>query len=154
MITRNRILVSIMAAVAWQSCAWAGLGGTVRSVGADRQALRGGLQSASNEQYSMHVITTDGGTTVNEYANPQGTVFAISWDGPMAPNLQQLLGTYFAQYQSASTDTAAKHPGNHRHLSVVGDDLVVQSSARQRNFHGKAFIRSLVPSGLSIDDLL
>ena len=154
MTLRNRILVSMLAALAWQSSALAGLGANIRSIALDREALHGTSDNVSTQQlYSQHTITTDGGTTINEYANPQGTVFAVTWRGPMPPDLKQLFGTYYDQYQGAATESANSHSGGHRHLSIAKDDLVVQAVGRQRYYHGRAYVRSLVPAGVSVEDL-
>jgi Protein of unknown function (DUF2844) len=143
----------MLAALAWQSCALAGLGSDMHSIAADREALHGGLQSASNEQYSLHTITTEAGTTINEYATTAGAIFAVTWRGSMPPNLQQLFGAYYDEYQSAAAASASAHPGDHRHLNVSTTDLTVQAVGRPRYYHGRAFVRSLIPAGVSLDAL-
>jgi hypothetical protein len=140
-------------ALMWQSCALAGLGADTRSISIDRAVMHGQVQSTSLQQYQVHEITTDGGTTVHEYATSQGTVFAVSWRGPMPPNLQQLFGSYFDAYQSAAAAAAQSHPGSHRQLSIAQTDLVVQAFGRMRYYHGKAYVPSLVPAGVSVADL-
>jgi hypothetical protein len=151
--SRNRILMWMFAALVWQSCALAGLGSDIHSVAVDREAMHGGLQSASTQLFSLHTITTEAGTTINEYATPQGAIFAVTWRGSMPPDLQQLFGTYYDQYQSAAADAASAHPGDHRHLNISTADLVVQAVGRPRYYHGRAFVRSLIPAGVSLDAL-
>ena len=53
-----------------------------------------------------HVSRTN--TTVNEYLSANGTVFAVSWRGPRPPDLSQLLGPYFAEYQTAAASPHAQ----------------------------------------------
>jgi hypothetical protein len=137
----------------WQGSALAGLGGDVQSVSTDRAVMRGQLRSTLMQRYDMHEIRTDGGTLVREYATPQGKVFAVTWSGPLPPNLQQLFGSYFDQYQNAAADSAQLHPGMHRQLSIAQPDFVVQSLGRMRAFHGKAYVPSLVPAGISVVSL-
>jgi hypothetical protein len=137
----------------WHAPAIADLGGDVRSVSVDRAALRGQLQSTSMQQYDVHEISGPDGAMVREYATPQGKVFAVSWQGPMPPDLQQLFGSYFSQYQAAASASAEAHPGMHRQLSIAQPDFVVQSLGRMRAFHGKAYVPSLVPAGVSVADL-
>jgi hypothetical protein len=134
-----------------QAPAAAHLGGNVDSVGADRAALRAQLRSTPMQQYDLHEITTAGGTLVHEYATRQGTVFAVTWQGAVPPDLHQLFGNYYEQYQSAVA--AQPRPGMHRHLSIAAGDLVVQSTGHLRAFHGRAYVPSLVPAGVSAADL-
>src|SRR5690348_17204730 len=80
----------------------AGLGDTAASVEADRVSMKGQLRNPrSAPGYSVQEIAAANGTDVREYVSPSGVIFAVSWSGPAMPNLQQTLGTYFAQYQTA-----------------------------------------------------
>ena len=136
-----------------QSVAFADLGGDVKSVSADRQMMQGRLLSTAGQQYTLHEITTSGGTLVREYETLQGKIFAVTWKGPFPPNLQQLFGSYYDRYQSAAAASAQVHPGMHRQLSITQPDFVMQALGRMRAFHGKAYIPSLVPAGTSVADL-
>ena len=133
--------------------AYANLGGDAQTVNADREVMRGQLRSTLMQQYDLHEISTDVGTVVHEYVTREGKVFAVTWSGPLPPNLQQLFGSYFEQYQAAAAASAQIHPGMHRQLSIAQPDLVVQSLGRMRAFHGKAYVPSLVPAGVSVVDL-
>lgn len=127
------------------------LGGDADSVSADRDVLRAQLRSTPMQQYERHEITTTAGTVVHEYASRQGTVFAVTWQGPLPPDLRQLFGNYYETYQSAAT--AQARPGAHRQLNIAAADLVVQSTGRLRAFTGRAYVPSLVPAGVSVADL-
>jgi hypothetical protein len=144
-------------ALAAQLClppaAFANLGGDAASVDSDRQMMQGRLKSTAMQQYTLHEITTSGGTAVKEYETAQGKIFAVTWKGPLPPNLQQLFGSYYDQFQSAAAASAQAHPGMHRQLSIAQSDFVVQALGRMRAFHGKAYVPSLVPSGISVADL-
>ena len=131
--------------------ALAHLGGDADSVDTDRRVFHAGLRSTPMLQYNQHEITTDSGTRVSEYATRQGTVFAVTWQGSLPPDLHQLFGNYYELYQSAVS--AQARPGMHRQLTIVGSDLVVQSSARLRAFGGRAYVPSLVPAGVFVADL-
>jgi len=148
--TKRYLLGPALAVLCWQSPAFAALGEDVRSVSADRQMMHGQIRMTPMQQYDLHEITTSGGTLIHEYITPQGRVFAVTWSGPFPPNLQQLFGSYFDQYQSAAAASAEAHPGTHRMLTISQPDFVLQSMGRMRAFHGKAYIPSLVPSGVSI----
>lgn len=149
--TVARGVFSLIAALLWQAPAQAHLGGDPSSVESDRQMLHAQLRTVPMQQYSVHEISTAAGGEVREYATPQGTVFAVTWRGPLPPDLQQLFGTYYQQYQTAVT--AHPRPGMHRQVRVAAGDLIVQSTARPRCFGGQAYVPSLMPVGVSIADL-
>jgi hypothetical protein len=154
---RHRITSASQVVVAAASAllattAWAALGGGAASVGADRAALNGQLSTTTMTQYDVHEITSDG-LVVREYVTRQGQVFAITWHGPFKPDLRQLLGDYFARYQSAVAAAGDDRAGKHSHSVVSGADLVVQSSGRLRAFQGLAYVPSLVPAGVSVSEL-
>jgi len=82
---------------------------------------------------------------VKEYVAPGGLVFGISWRGPTMPELQNLLGSYFPEFQR-SAQSAGPH---HRALAVRTDRLVVESSGHLRAFRGRAYATSLLPGNVS-----
>jgi len=143
----------VLAILLWQSSAHAALGSDVRSVSIDRESMQGQLQSTPMQQYVLHEITTSGGTLVHEFETPQGKIFAVTWSGPFLPNLTQLFGSYYDQYRTASAASAAAHPGMHRQITISQPDFEMQALGRMRSFRGKAFVPSLVPSGVSVADL-
>ncbi|MHB1666566.1 DUF2844 domain-containing protein [Thiomonas sp.] len=94
-------------------------------------------------------IQTPQGASVTEYAGASGPVFAITWRGPFKPDLRQLLGQYFAPFVQGSP-----RAGLGLTASVVhGDDIVVHSFGRMRNFYGVAWVPSLVPAGFDVAGL-
>ncbi|MGC8507202.1 MAG: DUF2844 domain-containing protein [Thiomonas sp.] len=105
------------------------------------QAASGATATTASVQ--TQTVQTAQGVTVTEYANAAGTVFAITWKGPFKPDLQQLLGSYFAPYiQAANTQTQQLN------LSMVqGQNIVVHSAGRMRGFLGVAWVPTLVPAG-------
>jgi Protein of unknown function (DUF2844) len=123
------------------------LGGDVTSVTADAQALGGVLQSSAAGSFELEQITTDGGLQVREYLSPGGVVFAIAWSGPVMPDLQQLLGTEFAQFAAAMR--AQDHPGRHRNVNVVTGTLVAESAGHLRAYSGWAYLPAMLPAGTS-----
>lgn len=144
------------------------LGEPAQSIAADQQALGGQVQTFSppstsageqalHEQppvpssplYTVEQISTPAGVTVNEYVSPNGTVFAVSWRGPRPPDLAQLLGAYFAEYQAA----AAAPQAQRRHLVVQSAHLVVEASGHMRDLRGRAYVPSLMPPGVSTDEI-
>ena len=129
------------------------LGGDNDSVHNDRAALSGQLRTSSMLQYDQHQLTLPSGTVVHEYVSRSGAVFAISWQGPLPPDLSQLLGSYFPRFTDAASAAARAQPGLHRQLSSVQPDFVVQSVAHLRSFRGKAYVPALVPEGVAVEQL-
>jgi hypothetical protein len=120
------------------------LGGDVASVvtnqarlGATRQALK----VASGER---HELVLPSGIVVRQYLSQSGAVYAVAWSGPRMPDLRELLGPYFAQWEQ--TDPAQRR-GLH-HMVMTGTDLVIQSSGHRGSFAGRAWVPSLVPAGV------
>jgi|SRR5579863_4165132 len=133
----------------------AGLGDTVASVEADRVSMKGQLRTPSSAPgYSVQEFTAANGTDVREYVSPSGVIFAISWSGPAMPNLQQTLGTYFAQYQTAVKTQRSRGPrGGHHHLEIHSPSLVVHVGGHMRQYFGLAYAPSLLPPNVSVADL-
>ncbi|HZP01895.1 MAG TPA: DUF2844 domain-containing protein [Terriglobia bacterium] len=127
--------------------AWAVLGEYDSSIGIDQKVMRGEVRALTMQGYSVHEITGADRTVVREYVSPQGRVFGISWQGVAMPNLQQLLGSYFAQFQQASQSRKRRRGP----LVVRTDQLVVESGGHMRSFHGRAYVPGLVPTNLSAE---
>jgi len=128
----------------------AALGGDVTSVEADRASLKGALTGFHTAQgYGVHELTTASGVHVREYL-AGGKVFAVSWQGPVIPDLRQVLGAYYATYAQAA---AAPHTGGRRHFKVEQPGLVVESNGRMRAFSGRAWDPALLPANFSVADI-
>jgi hypothetical protein len=144
-------ILILIAAGSTAQTAHAALGGDYQSVQSDSVAIRAQVRSTETTQYTVHELSSGTASTVREYVSPSGQVFAVTWQGFGMPDLRQLLGTYFDQYSAAAK--AQSRPGQHRHLLVSQSDLVVQSFGRMRDFHGRAYVPSLVPDGVSVNEL-
>ena len=144
------LLSSIALTVAVATPALAALGGDSTTVQADVARMKGALRITSSAGVMVHEITTSYGTVVREYITPGDKVFAISWRGPVNPDLRQMLGDYYTQYEQAAS---LPHPGGHRHLAIEQPGLVVQVSGRMRAFTGRAWVPSLVPQNFSVGDI-
>ncbi|WP_035512969.1 DUF2844 domain-containing protein [Paraburkholderia nodosa] len=103
-----------------------------------------------------HVVSyvDDGGTTVNEYVgSASGTVFAYTWQGPVQPNIEALLGGYAADWRSA---TAALHATGRNGLHaarVDGAQVVVETAGHMRAYVGRAWLPAALPAGVSVEDI-
>jgi hypothetical protein len=147
----GRIALIALLTTGLPSAAAAALGGSAASVDADRVKIQGALITiVRNDAFTLHEMRSATGTTVREYVSPAGTVFAVSWEGPWMPDLQQVLGAYFAGYQRAAPETRAKRRA-HGPMTVRDGDLVVQTGGHPRAFSGRAFVQSLLPPGVAAD---
>ena len=124
---------------------WAVLGEKAESVASDQQRLHGELRSTVGEGLAVHEITAADGTTVREYASPAGVVFGVSWRGPVVPDLAQLLGSYFPEFQQAAQSPVRRHGP----LAVRTGRLVVEMGGHMRAFRGRAYLPGALPDQVS-----
>ena len=124
---------------------WAALGQLAESVESDRRVLQGQIRRSELRGFTLHEITGEDGNVVREFVSPAGIVFAVSWEGPSPPNLPQLLGTYFPQFQQAARSGVRRRGP----IVVRRGALVVESGGHMRAFHGRAYLTSQIPDSLS-----
>ncbi len=146
-------LASAAAAFALAFCApaSAALGGTPDSISADMAAMQGTATSEQRNLYSILVMTLPDGTVVNEYLASGGTVFAVSWRGLRPPDLSQLLGAYYSEYQTAMNVDRTR--AERRHILVNTGHMVFESGGHMRDLRGSAYVPELMPAGLTVGDL-
>jgi hypothetical protein len=129
------------------------LGGKPTHVASNAPAqllLRSAAQpAASNPPWSLHSMRGDDGVTVHEYASPDGVVFAVTWSGPVRPDMAALLGSYFANVASA----ARRGRRGTGPLVERNGDLQIESIGHQGQFTGKAWLPRLVPARVDMGDL-
>jgi len=147
----RRWLISILLPLlAFSISASAELGGDVTSVQTDQVRMKATLKITEGQAYSVQEITSPEGTVVREFVSPAGKVFAVAWKGHFMPDLQQLLGTYFAQFsQSAQGQQASRRA--RRVLNIQEPGLVVQSAGRMRSYSGRAYIPEMIPQGVGAE---
>lgn len=118
--------------------------------GAKMLALNRTVQTTS---YTRHEVLLENGTLINEYETSAGLVFAVSWRGPLLPDLSSLLGGYFQAFKvEAEQLRFVGRRGSP--INIETDKLVVRSNGRMRNFFGHAYAPDLIPSGVAIKDVL
>ena len=130
----------------------ASLGGTATTVEADRARLQASLQMTKKPQYTVHELRAPNQVVVREFVSPTGIVFGVAWQGPSRPDLEQLLGGYFAHFAQAAKEQKQQQPGRHT-LRVEEPGLVVESGGHARAFHGRAYVPQLVPSGVDSEEV-
>src|ERR1700682_3828120 len=144
------VVCSLVVAVTVAAPAFAALGGDATSVQADLVKMKGAPRNTSSGGFTVDAIATACGTVVRECLPPGDKVFAVSWRGPVIPDLRQMLGTYYGQYEQAAS---TPHVGGHRHLAIEQPRLVGPSSGRMRAFSGRAWAPDLLPQNFSANDI-
>ncbi len=109
--------------------------------------------TARSGSYTVQETQLENGTNVREYATLTGLVFAVAWQGPVLPDLSVLLGSYFNTFK-LETDQARLLGRRGAPVDMSRDGLVVRSNGRMRNFFGHAYATDLVPSDVSVKDIL
>ena len=134
--------------------AGATLGEPAWSIETDRARVQGERRvvQAATTRVQVHVITQADGSTIKEFVTPGGIVFAVAWSTRLKPRLDTLLGAQAPRYAAAASAAMAT-PGVRHGVTLASDDLVVQASAHLNAHAGLAYLRSLVPEGVHIDDL-
>ena len=141
---------ALIAATLGATSALATLGAASPSVERDRLHMSARHVVASQAGYVIHTLTTSGGV-VREFTRADGTVFAVTWQGPGRPDLRQALGPYFEALNAANPPRI--RGGRHVPLAANQSDLVVRSGGHSGAFFGVAYVPGLVPAGVSPSDL-
>lgn len=149
----RRLIVSCLGLLALPLAAHAELGGATSTVTADQVKMKAALASTARSGYTTHTITNSDGLIVHEYASSSGTVFAVAWNGPYKPNLQQLLGSYFSTYTTAAEEARQTRGRSLSQFHSSQSSLVIHEGGRMRAFLGFAYVPALVPSGINVNQL-
>jgi|SRR5690348_8620645 uncharacterized protein DUF2844 len=131
--------------------AWATLGQSEATVTSDQLQMKSEHRLQTLQDYKVHELTTANGATVREYVSPQGSVFGVTWQGRSTPDMNQLLGTYINNLQTATAGETKIQP--RRGISVKTKDFVYTNFCRMRMCTGSAYVPSLIPSNVSVEVL-
>jgi len=124
---------------------FAALGGSEESVISDQVKFQASRRIVPEHGYRIHEISRGDGTLIKEYVSFEGKVFGVSWNGPTLPDLSQLLGSSFVEFQNSLQRKACR-----RKAAVVhNSDLVVESTGHTRAFRGRAYLSSMLPDGVT-----
>jgi hypothetical protein len=152
LLSRTSWMGTILLMLALPLPALAALGGDVASVHDDQARMKGRLKTTRAAAYTVHEIKDSVGTVVKEYVSPAGKVFAITWHGQFVPNMQQLLGSYYQQFADAAATQRQAHIGR-RPLNIQQPTLVVQNGGHMRSYFGKAYVPTMLPQGVTADEI-
>jgi hypothetical protein len=134
------------------SAAFAALGEPASSVQADQAHMQGTLRTTQTQAYTIHEIRAATGTIVREYVSSSGRVFAVAWQGPWPPDMRQILGPYFEQYQQAVQAETNSRAGRGP-LRIEQPGFVVHAGGHMRSFSGHAYIPDMLPQGVGAEEL-
>ncbi|MES2102990.1 MAG: DUF2844 domain-containing protein [Pseudomonadota bacterium] len=151
-ITVPLLLLSAYLSV-YSGAAGAALGGAPTDFGVKDSGRQVRVLAADNSRSNFRVneSTLSSGTVVREYvAAASGTVFAVSWTGPIMPDLQEVLGKHVA---TLNAETFKKPRAGNSQVSISRPDIVIQSGGHMRAFEGRAWVASEFPSGFTADDI-
>ena len=123
------------------------LGQSEASVTSDELQMKSEHRVQTLQNYKVHELAVANGATVREYVSQEGTVFGVTWQGQSTPDMNQLLGTYVNNLQTATRAQTKIIP--RRGISVKTNDFVYSNFCRMRRCQGSAYVPSLIPSNVS-----
>jgi hypothetical protein len=130
----------------------AALGEKADSLASDQKALAAVRSSQTvRNGYTIQEIKS-ASVTIREYIAPDGIVFAVAWNGLVHPDLAPLLGAHTGAYEKALRRAPPKRGS--RHLQVTADQIIVEKWGNMRNLQGRAYIPTLLPPGVTADEIL
>jgi hypothetical protein len=140
--------------------ALAGLTQPESSVDSDRVKFKGKKhQIVDHGTYRVHSIDRENGGQVTEYvANDK--VFGVAWSGGNShPNMSTLLNSRYNSFMQQLSLTSIPTPGKatgvrSSPISVIKtDDLIVERWGHMGKVQGRAWVPSLLPNGVSSDEV-
>lgn len=130
----------------------ASLGGTADTVEADRAHMQASLRMTKKDLYATHELRAPNNVVVREFVSPTGIVFGVAWEGPVRPDLRQVLGGYFSHFTEAAQAQKQRQAGR-QPISVTEPGLVVQSGGHPRAFSGRAYLPEMLPVGVHAEEI-
>ncbi len=144
------VMVLATMVLALSSPAFAALGEDETSVVTDQVHMQAALRAVPARMFTVEELQTPSGITVREYVSQERKVFAVAWQGPWFPDLREMLGAYFGQYEEAASQNTRRGFGP---LLIRADKLVVQVGGHTRAFVGRAYLPDLLPEGVQSDEI-
>lgn len=116
-----------------------------QTLGATVRTPEGQVHALAQTGSRVEQVREATGTVIRAYIAPSGRIFGVAWQGAVVPDMSRLLGAHFAAFQAAAR--AQRH--RRGPLYVHTGDLVVEMSGHQRDFRGRAYLVSALPSNLT-----
>lgn len=143
---------AFVAATLISASAHAALGGQIDQLAAEKVSLKAVKHEIKSQAYfSVHEVTLKNQVVVREYADQQGHIFAVTWQGPLLPDLKTLLGDYAQDFQQASTKQQGTRSRSQLHSE--NSRIVIHATGRMHHFTGGAYLPDALPQGLNLNDI-
>jgi hypothetical protein len=121
-----------------------------RAVAASRSLLQSPAASgASAASYTVREAKDADGVTIREYVLPTNVVFAVTWQGPVRPDMSELLGSYFPNFANPGEGHTQGIGPMVQHNSAFH----IESAGHTGYFFGKAYLPRFVPANLRMETL-
>ncbi|MGE5360696.1 MAG: DUF2844 domain-containing protein [Bacteroidales bacterium] len=133
--------------------AFAQLGADVNSVARDVAKVKAPVIVKQTTRYTVREMMSASGSTVRQFATPEGQIFAVAWEGPFHPDYQQLLGTYFDRLQQAMQQPAGERRARRAPVLIETPEFVFQSFGHVRALAGRAFVPQMLPAGVGMEEI-
>jgi hypothetical protein len=143
------ILSAVLVLALGSMPAWAGLGQPEASVTSDQLHMKSEHRVQDFQAYKVHELANTEGAVVREYVSPDGTVFGITWQGRSTPDMNQLLGNYVNNFQTATRDQTQIR--QRRGIAIRTNDFVYSNFCRMGVCSGSAYAPKLLPSNVSAE---
>ena len=131
----------------------AALGEHESSAEHDRRHFHGFRQQVNESgSYTLNIISTEA-NVIREYSNSKGTIFAVTWRGFSHPDLTTLLGAHWTEFNSQHELNSNRHPQGKRILKMNTSTIKYEEGGRMGSVYGRAYVPSLVPDGVSPEEL-
>jgi hypothetical protein len=146
------MIAALVLAVALPAAA--SLGGDVTTVQADQAQMKASRRVTQAAAYTVHEMQSSGGSLVREYVSPAGKVFAVTWQTVGHPDMQQLLGSYYEQFQHAAPpQVGATRRARRAPVAIQTPGLVVEIGGVPRHIVGRAYDPQMLPENVSTADI-
>ena len=114
------------------------------------RTLAAATGTANAAGYTVNTTTLASGTTVREYVGTDGIVFAVAWNGPLLPDLRELLGDHFATLTGASARQRTTGRGG---VHAATADVTIESTGHMRAYAGRAWVGARLPASFDTDTI-
>jgi len=136
--------------------AYAELGGDFSTVQKDSKKLGSPITTTTqtttaHSQYNRHEMSK-GRMHVREYADSNGKVFGIAWNGSKHPDLRTLMGSHFNDFQAAMVQGRR----NHHHggtTTVDSGNIHLEMGGRMMSVYGRVWLTDQVPTGMNLHEI-
>lgn len=130
----------------------AGLGASTDSIRDDQLSMRARITIIPVRDCTVHGLSSPLGMVIREYVSSNGTVFAISWHGPFAPDMHRVLAKRFELYSLELKKQNTRTMG-HSALDIRTPFLAMESVGHMRAYARRAYNPSLLPAGINSDEI-